>query len=343
MSQGGDERISAILDHLSRHLSLNAELVGRAPGASHDSFVIENTDNRVLRYVARLQPGTGPFVDYDLGREARLLGELAARGIPVPTLIEADATGALNGTPYLVLSWIEGTVHTPAAVGRKLDLSERTQLAERLVEMLAHLHTLDWRALTGPGLPFDPVSATGVAHLFLRFDRILEDLVLVDAVVLDFVRVWLATRIPTTSEHVLVHGDFRLANLVWSGPAIVGVLDWETAHVGDPLFDLAWICMGALADDDLVMGLVSRADFVEMYRKATGRPVDAGALLWWQVAAAWVRGCTEARLLDLAATGLEASASLDVRDLLWEFGTTHTEVEMLNLIEQHDQRKTGGS
>ena len=155
---------------------------------------------------------------------------------------------------------------------------------------------------------------------------------------------WLVAQTPpgavlprSEPDLALVHGDFGLANLVWQGDSIVDVLDWETAHIGDPVFDLAWICMGALNDDDLVMGLVTKEVFVEMYRKATGRPVETTVLLWWQVAAAWVRGCTEARLLDLAATNSKEGATLDVRDLLWEFENIHTETELLGLIKQHDQ------
>jgi aminoglycoside phosphotransferase (APT) family kinase protein len=132
----------------------------------------------------------------------------------------------------------------------------------------------------------------------------------------ELVRQWLSQRIPDPIEPVLVHGDYRLGNLIWSGTEVVAVLDWEDAAAGDPYYDLAWLLMGTRSPEDLVMNAWPRSELLRHYAELSGRRLDHEALRWWEVAVAWVRMAMEIKLLRLSA----ATSPPDLRGLIWEFG-----------------------
>ena len=97
---------------------------------------------------------------------------------------------------------------------------------------------------------------------------------------------WLVQRAPRCAQPTLLHGDFRIGNLL-VGPAGLGaVIDWEFAHVGDPHEDLAWPCVRdwRFGNDALHVGGVGElAPYLAAYTAASGRAVDRNALRWWEI------------------------------------------------------------
>ena len=331
----GCERFERIVAYLERTVMSPVALVGQAPGASHDGWIFEVGESQPGKVLVRLEPEEGPFLRYDGAREAALLGELAVRGFAVPRVLGV-ADRDVCGARFLVLEWIDGDVLNPRAAA-DMDVARRRALATEMAETLAQLHGVDGSQLRGPGGPMDE-SDPGIMAMFREFDRALAQLRLVDTVVLDYVRLWLEKHARSrTAEQCLVHGDFRLGNLVWRDDRIAGILDWETARIGDPLFDIAWMCMGATQGSHSIMGLVTRDEFIGLYAQTSGRTVDPKDLVFWQVVAAWVRGCTEARLLDISIMS-HAPSARDARDLSWEFGSIRTDEELLLLIDAYEGR-----
>jgi aminoglycoside phosphotransferase (APT) family kinase protein len=325
------ERIQQLMAYVSHALEQPVRFLGQAPGASHEGWVLQAGDVPGRKVVVRIEPEEGPFLDYDGEREAALLRQLAVQGFPVPHVL-AVGSRDLVGARFIVLEWIEGEVLNLRAALDK-GPAERQACAHAMAAMLARLHTAPWRQLAGlESADVDKRAGDGLAAILQQFGLALSQLRVVNSVVLDFVRVWLERHAPERKPHCgIVHGDFRLGNLVWRGAEIVGILDWETASVGDPLFDIAWMCMGATKGSDQVMGLVSRDEFVQLYASASGRVIDPADLVFWQVVAAWVRGCTEARLLDISIMS-HAPSARDARDLSWEFGSARTDEELFELI-----------
>ena len=97
---------------------------------------------------------------------------------------------------------------------------------------------------------------------------------------------WLRQNLPRTPERALVHGDYRIGNVIFGPEGARAVLDWELAHVGDPMEDLGWICVRSwrFGNDDLpVGGIGSREEFWRAYEEAGGFPVDAGRVRFWEL------------------------------------------------------------
>jgi hypothetical protein len=94
-------------------------------------------------------------------------------------------------------------------------------------------------------------------------------------------------RRPPPGRRALVHGDFRLGNLMVASDGVSGVLDWELTHVGDPVEDLGWLCVPAwrfARRERPAAGLGSRAELIAAYERHAGVAVDADALRWWELA-----------------------------------------------------------
>src|SRR6185437_11434972 len=134
---------------------------------------------------------------------------------------------------------------------------------------------------------------------------------------------------------VLVHGDFRVGNLMVGPEGLVGVFDWEFAHVGDPLEDLAWPCVRSwrFGQDGLVLGgLAGPEEFLEVYERLSGRRVSRPDLRYWEMVGnlRWAVGCISQanRHLSGQAPSVEL-ASLGRR-------TAEMELELLDLLEQAD-------
>jgi hypothetical protein len=146
---------------------------------------------------------------------------------------------------------------------------------------------------------------------------------------------WLIKHRPPPGRSALVHGDFRMGNLMVDESGLAAVLDWELVHRGDPLEDLGWFCVRAWRFGEDVRpagGLGSVEDLISGYERAGGAPVDRDALRWWQVLGTlrWGVFCQhqahrhlsgQARSVELAAIGRRACENeWDLLDLLTEQG-----------------------
>jgi len=143
---------------------------------------------------------------------------------------------------------------------------------------------------------------------------------------------WLRQNLQRTPERALVHGDYRIGNVIFGPEGARAVLDWELAHVGDPMEDLGWICVRSwrFGNDDLpVGGIGHREEFWRAYEEAGGYPVDAGRVRFWELFGnlRWGVIC-----ISQARTYLEGlSTSVELASIGRR--TAETEWELLNLME----------
>jgi aminoglycoside phosphotransferase (APT) family kinase protein len=249
-------------------------------GQSNPTYLIETPARRwVLR---RKPPGQLLPSAHAVDREFRVITALAAQGFPVarPQLYCADA--GIVGTPFYVMDYVEGRVLWEPYIP-DVAAPARTAIYSAVNATLARLHTFDPAAL---GL-FD--FGRGENYVGRQVDRWTRQYRASETERIDDMErlvAWLPGHLPPPAPVRLVHGDFRLDNVIIapSSPDVLAVLDWELSTLGDPLADFAYYLMawdmppspsgvgfGSLAGLDLgALGIPSRAAAVEAYRSHTG-------------------------------------------------------------------------
>ncbi len=225
----------------------------------------------------------GPPDDVHAGMEleARAQAAAAAAGAPVPHVLIADDSVAALGNPFLICDAVAGETIV-RRIQRQLDAGgrgyeARSGLLRQCARALAAIHRADPDL---PGLnPEDPL-----AQWRERLDAMGDT-----TATFEWAFRWLAARRPRPSARVLVHGDFRMGNLIVDGADLAAVLDWELVHAGQAYEDLAWFCIRAWrfgAPASLgAGGLGSVESFLAAYEEAGGTSVDRVALHWWRVLA----------------------------------------------------------
>lgn len=243
-------------------------------GASRETWSLDllTSDGPRPLILQRLRTGTvmsGP----GMAGEAALIRAARAVGVPVPTVV-ADDAGPAIGTPCIVSDRLEGET-----IARKLLRDDRWAAARaRLVGQaggaLAAIHRID--PVVAPTLR-DADQLDEMRALLHGFDQPLPAFEL-------GIR-WLASHQPQSPRHAVVHGDFRLGNLLVGPDGLEGVLDWELAHVGDPIEDLGWYCVRAWRFGSALPagGMGTRQELIAAYEAAGGDPVDPEALRWWEL------------------------------------------------------------
>ena len=228
---------------------------------------------------------------HDVAREFRIISALQGTGVPVPPSLGLCADPAVNGAPFYVMGFVPGLVPHDRAAGAALPITERWSLGEDAVSVLATLHSLD-PAEVGLG---DLGRRDGyVERQLRRWSRQWEASKQRELPVMDRVCALLADRIPEQRRSGVVHGDYRLGNLIVKGGEVKAVVDWELCALGDPMADLGylandWIdpgrtqlwCSSAVQNG----GFPSLGEMVARYADLTG--ADVSRLPYYRAMQAW--------------------------------------------------------
>jgi aminoglycoside phosphotransferase (APT) family kinase protein len=208
--------------------------------------------------------------------EARLQQAVAARGVPVAPVRFVLEAGDGLGAGY-VMERVPGESIARRILRDPALAAARERMARQCGEILARIHATPTAGL--PELPLADGPAQ-LAHYRTTYESFDEPRPLFD---LAFRR--LEGSLPATPRPVLVHGDFRNGNLLVDASGIRAVLDWELAHVGDPMEDLGWLCVNSWRFGETgrpVGGFGALADLVEGYAAAGGGEVDLERVRAWQ-------------------------------------------------------------
>ncbi len=270
-------------DRLARLLGAEIEGLRRlSGGASREtwSFDAKEADGATRPLILRRDP---PGLPLPIGRtggmplEAILFETAARAGVPVPTIrASGDADDNVLETGFLVMDHVDGET-----IARKILRDEpyahaRSVLVSQLGEAAALLHAVAPESV--PGL--------GEVHPLQKYREVL-DLLGHHSPTFELAFRWLDAHRPKPIDPVIVHGDFRLGNVIVQPTGLVAVLDWELAHLGDPAEDLGWLSVRAwrFGSPHEVAGIGSIDDLLRAYHLANGHPeVDAARVHWWIVA-----------------------------------------------------------
>lgn len=253
-------------------------------GRSCLTYLLTGQDGRHL--VLR-RPPTGHLVvgAHDVLREARILSALSGRGVPIPRVLGVDEDRRVCGTPFYVMEFVAGPVlHEAPEVAEFLaGGGDPSVVWDSMVDALVALHAVD---LTESGL-LDLTKPQGYLERQLRRwwsqwnpDR--------DAEVprMHELHDWLSTHPPAEGPATVVHGDFRLGNLVHSARgAVLAVLDWELCTLGQPQSDLAYLLRYRQLGAGAALGGPTADQIAARYARLSGRSLDD--LPYWLAFNAW--------------------------------------------------------
>ena len=261
-----DDLAAALADVLSAEIV--TDLVRLSGGASRDTYRFQ-ADGRSL-ILQRQRVGDVR----DMGNEALVVRTAGAGGVPVAKVVGASTDPSALGGAFMVLTAVEGETIARKILRDDRYLHARSILPAQLGAALAHLHAVDASSLSS--LPMtDQVS---------QYRELLDQLAQPHPT-FELVFKWLAAHRPPARPPVLVHGDFRLGNLIVGDDGLRAVLDWELAHLGDPMEDLGWLCVKAWRFGSRlpVAGVGEYRQLFDAYEAAGGAPVDPEVVRWWEV------------------------------------------------------------
>jgi len=272
------EALRRVLTRLDPQIKDVANLTRLSAGATNETWSLDvvrdaGVEPLILR---RSAVGRGPGV-LSLQAEAQVLSTVHGRAVPVPEVRYVLAPEDELGEGFLMERIAGATL--PGKILRDPALAPvRSQLARQLGTIAAAIHAIDLSHL--PHLPLLDAQRQ-VQHLHSQYQA--QE---TPRPVFELAFRWLREHLPSAVPAVLVHGDYRHGNLIVGARGVHAVLDWELAHVGDPVEDLAWLCIppwrfGEL--DQPVGGFGRREDLLEAYESASGLSVDPARLEWWDV------------------------------------------------------------
>jgi formyl-CoA transferase len=252
-------------------------------GRSRDNWTFElasTDDGGPDPLVLRCDP-PGGLVDTDRSVEFEILRCLQDDPLPTPRPRWLDADGSWFGRPAMVMDKVEGVCDYRIVNGDR-PLEQRRRLATDFCDLLASVHAVDWSAVGLGDVLADP-GRSPARHELRRWLTVLHGDQLDTWPELELSAAWLDQHAPDASEVVLVHADFKPGNMLLQDEKIVALLDWELAHLGDPLEDLGWVTQPLRSTEHLIEGSWSATDLVARYSEVSGRAVDPDALHWWVV------------------------------------------------------------
>lgn len=276
------------------------------------------TEGGPATWVLRAEPDHGVIPPYDIGREAALLRNLHAAGLPVAEVVHVETDSAAFGRRFALMSFIEGEAYRSLDERLKDESEVREGIRRQFVETLARIHQVQDHGL--PGYADGPSSARAFVAVCRR--RLAETELMPRPLLRHALDV-LDREAPECERLVLLHGDYRLPNLKWRDGRIVGVLDWELARVGDPAADLAFsqtVGAGPCAIEN---------DLADYYTELTGNHVDQRRILYYQMfellksciiglagAHDVAAGGSDLRLLSVAGLGATAEGIVSLMETL---------------------------
>jgi len=288
-----------------------------AGGASKEAWAVDVDGEKLL--VRRAAVGVIHKHTLTLADEFAVLEAAHAAGVKAPRPLQYIAD--LDGREAFVMERLDGETIGRRIVRKEELAGARAALPVQMADELAKIH-----AIPAASLPFLPAA---------RLERMVDEL---DEIgephpAIELGLWWLREHRPPAREPVVVHGDFRIGNLVVREDGLAGVLDWEFAHVDDPVRDLAFSLVRAWrfgVPDKRLGGVGDAEPYVERYNELTGLAVRPEELDYWELAGnvGWAIGCLTQMQRHLS--GLDRSVELAI---LGRLGA-EVEYEIVNLLER---------
>ena len=286
-----------VAEYLQSRLPEAAEIavqdVKRLPGGasretwSFDARWREGGTEVARAFVLRRDPDAS-LLETDRDTEFRVMEAVWSQGVPVPRMYWLEPDPAWLERPFFVMERVDGCeVSAQKLLFEPRFVAVQDRIARSFVDVVAQIHALDWRSLGLECLvPPADAAACGMTEIE-RWEAVVDRDSLEPQPLLRAAFRWLRHHLPPPAQRiVLVHADYRTGNFLFDESGeIKAFLDWEMAHLGDPLEDIAWACIRPWrwAGDERIGGLMPREEFYRLYEGASGLTVHRESVRFWEV------------------------------------------------------------
>lgn len=251
---------------------MNARTISRlrrlSGGASRETWRFEaDGSDFVLQRVRKGAIG-------GLHGEPLVVAAAHAAGVPTPELVVDGSDRTELDLPFMIVRAVEGETIARKILRDDAYSHARSVLTTQLGTAAAQLHSLD--PSTVPGL----IDEDQIDRYQTALDTLGEPHPVFEAAFR-----WLVLNRPSATRQVVVHGDYRLGNIMVNEQGLAAILDWELAHLGDPMEDLGWLCVRAwrFGGAQPVAGLGTYDELFDAYEKESGLRPDFDVVRWWEI------------------------------------------------------------
>ena len=294
-------------------------------GASQETWALTGGNNSaILRRAPGGMSKSRSSAAIGLPAEAKLIEAAGNVGVPVPRVLHVLHEADQIGDGFL-MSMVQGETIARPILRNDEYASARSILSSQCGAALADIHSIDLSTA-----PPELQTSDGLAQIaqyeeiYRAFDT--------PRPVFELTLQWLKENAPKPFAPVLVHGDFRLGNLMIDETGLVAVLDWELAHIGDPREDIAWLCVNSWRfgqSANRVGGFGQLSELLETYNSQSGENIEAKDIDWWETLGSLKWGIMCMIMYETFRTGADVSverAAIGRR-------VSETEIDLINLLE----------
>jgi aminoglycoside phosphotransferase (APT) family kinase protein len=284
------QRLEAFIRRQPDLARAHVEGLIRMPGGasketwSFDVYPEQDRLESVLPMVLRIERNSPLPVAVDIEKEFFLLREVYDAGVPVPRPYWLGSEAL--GNPFCIVARIAGETLVRRLQRDDLYAKAREVIPGQLAKILPRIHRIPVEQGRLDFVPRRAGKATPAMGELLFYENLLHRLSPDPHPALELVIRWLKTHQPPPAEAVLLHGDYRLGNIIFTEEGVQAILDWELAHIGDPHEDLGYISTQAWRfgqDAGPIGGIGQREDFYRAYEQAGGVPLNRESLYYWEV------------------------------------------------------------
>ncbi len=326
------EQLAGVLSKIAvQHLGAASvtDLTRLSGGASQETWSFKtHHEGKSEQLILRRAPGGGTGSNASgtavgLETEAKLIQLSAEAGVVVPTVryVATPEDGIGSG---FIMNHVHGETLGSKIVRTDEFADVRPKLARQCGEALARLHAVPVAALP-------PLRVSPATEEIARYHDVYRAHGHPHPV-FDLAFKWLTDNVPADDRETLVHGDFRNGNIMFDATdGVVAILDWELAHVGDPMEDMGWICVNSWRFGGIekpVGGFGSREDMFAAYEDAGGPKVDPARVKFWEVLGTLKWGVMCTTMYEAFKSGMDRSverAAIGRR-------SSETEIDLLYLL-----------
>jgi len=286
---------AALAKYLAAKLSVDSVEVtnlSRIPGgASRETWMFDaawkdGAGETSQPFVVRKDPPAS-LLETDREAEYAFYDSFWSTKVPVPKMRWLESDASIIGGPFFIMDRIVGSEGSTRALQVPPFSAVQGEVAKNMYEILAEIATFDWQGSPAARVAEAPTIETAWQKELAHWEGIINAQEMSPQPVMRAALRWLHAHPPPPAQRIsVVHGDYRVGNFLYAEDgSITGIVDWEMAHLGDPVEDLAWSFNESWqwARDGRPGGIVEKGIATAIWERASGLHADPVALNWWEI------------------------------------------------------------